>query len=66
MPLHQINWSVLYPPQTVSCKFGCSRAEDAYGVEAQSKSEWSPMSNSQPDKVLRLWSCSIIWMSLKK
>ncbi|NWX24129.1 ROS1 kinase, partial [Aegotheles bennettii] len=26
---------ILYPKQTVSCKFGCSRAEDAYGVEAQ-------------------------------
>ncbi|NXE10719.1 ROS1 kinase, partial [Lophotis ruficrista] len=26
---------ILYPTQTVSCKFGCSRAEDAYGVEAQ-------------------------------
>uniref|UniRef100_A0A8C6JN91 Tyrosine-protein kinase receptor n=1 Tax=Melopsittacus undulatus TaxID=13146 RepID=A0A8C6JN91_MELUD len=26
---------VLYPTQTISCKFGCSRAEDAYGVEAQ-------------------------------
>ncbi|NXY15945.1 ROS1 kinase, partial [Atrichornis clamosus] len=25
---------ILYPPQTVSCKFGCSHAEDAYGVEA--------------------------------
>ncbi|NXV92348.1 ROS1 kinase, partial [Calonectris borealis] len=25
----------LYPTQTVSCKFGCSRAEDAYGVEVQ-------------------------------
>ncbi|NXW02201.1 ROS1 kinase, partial [Fregetta grallaria] len=25
----------LYLTQTVSCKFGCSRAEDAYGVEAQ-------------------------------
>ncbi|NWX43370.1 ROS1 kinase, partial [Steatornis caripensis] len=27
---------ILYPTQTVSCKFGCSRAEDAYGVEARS------------------------------
>ncbi|KAF1505047.1 Proto-oncogene tyrosine-protein kinase ROS, partial [Eudyptula minor novaehollandiae] len=26
---------ILYPTQTVSCKFGCSCAEDAYGVEAQ-------------------------------
>ncbi|NXJ83328.1 ROS1 kinase, partial [Trogon melanurus] len=26
---------ILYPTQTVSCKFGCSRAEDAYGIEAQ-------------------------------
>ncbi|NXK04370.1 ROS1 kinase, partial [Herpetotheres cachinnans] len=26
---------ILYSTQTVSCKFGCSRAEDAYGVEAQ-------------------------------
>ncbi|NXU48486.1 ROS1 kinase, partial [Turnix velox] len=35
----QINCSlkcwVLYPTQIVSCKFGCSRAEDAYGVEVQ-------------------------------
>ncbi|NXD06422.1 ROS1 kinase, partial [Nothocercus nigrocapillus] len=26
---------LLYPKQRVSCKFGCSRAEDAYGVEVQ-------------------------------
>ncbi|NXA42101.1 ROS1 kinase, partial [Eudromia elegans] len=26
---------ILYPKQGVSCKFGCSRAEDAYGVEVQ-------------------------------
>ncbi|NXF04409.1 ROS1 kinase, partial [Smithornis capensis] len=26
---------ILYPTQTVSCKFGCSRAEDAYGTEVQ-------------------------------
>ncbi|NXG50631.1 ROS1 kinase, partial [Psilopogon haemacephalus] len=26
---------ILYPTQTLSCKFGCSRAEDAYGDEAQ-------------------------------
>ncbi|NWS52624.1 ROS1 kinase, partial [Chunga burmeisteri] len=26
---------ILYPIQIVSCKFGCNRAEDAYGVEAQ-------------------------------
>ncbi|NXX10980.1 ROS1 kinase, partial [Podargus strigoides] len=26
---------ILYPTQTVSCKFGCNRAEDAYGAEAQ-------------------------------
>lgn len=50
LPLHKTNQWVLYPTQTVSCKFGCSRAEDAYGVEAQSKSEWSPVSDSQSDK----------------
>ncbi|NXG70179.1 ROS1 kinase, partial [Baryphthengus martii] len=26
---------ILYPTQIVSCKFGCSRTEDAYGVEVQ-------------------------------
>lgn len=39
-----------YPTQTISCKFGCSRAEDAYGVEAQGKFKHSPVSNSQSNK----------------
>ncbi|NWU86118.1 ROS1 kinase, partial [Onychorhynchus coronatus] len=26
---------ILYPTQVISCKFGCSHAEDAYGAEAQ-------------------------------
>lgn len=55
LPLHKANQWLLCPTQTVSCKFGCSCAEDAYGVEALSKSEWSPVSNWQSHKFVVLF-----------